>query len=122
MPHNSTQVYCKVHGEYTFSRMVSIADLISKSELKVTQVIVGIVMETTGIVTRVPGYDFKLTIHIVTKDENLLSKHEVIIPSNGLTLAEFRLQYIGKYVLTVQDEQGRAIPPIPGRCFWWEKR
>ena len=102
--------------------MASISELIARSGLKATQIIVGLVVETTGIVTRVPGYDFKVTIHILTKDENVLSRHYIMIPACGQTLAEFRFNYIGRYVLTVQDDQGRATWPIKGRCLWREKR
>lgn len=76
----------------------------------------------SSVVTRMPGYDFKLTMHILSKDENLLSWHDVYIPSNGLTLADFRFKYMGKRVLTVCDDQGRGIEPIIGRCLWQEKR
>lgn len=103
-------------------KMASVERLIANSGLRVTQIVVGIVVETTGVVTRVPGYDFKLTVHTSTKDEDVLFRHNILVPANGLTLAEFRFAYIGKHVLTVKDEHGRAISPIKGRCFWKEKR
>lgn len=104
------------------NNMASVGDLVATSGLKATQIVVGMVMETTGIVTDMPGYDFKVTVHTVSKDDNVLAQHHIIVPSDGLTLAEFRLEYVGKSILTVQDEHGRAITPVKGRCFWREKR
>lgn len=102
--------------------MGPVADMVSRSGLQVTHVIVGMVIDTTGVVTKMPGYDFKVIILVLTKDENVLSRHEIIISSDGISLAEFRMNYIGRYVLTVRDEQGRATPLVKGRCSWQEKR
>lgn len=99
----------------------SVSEFIKKSGLKVTQIIIGMVMDV-GIVTQMPGYDFRLSIHILTQEENVSSRHQVVIAANGQSMAEVKMNYVGKYVFTVKDEQGRATQPIKGRCRWQEKR
>lgn len=98
-----------------------IAEYIEQSGLEVSQIIVGMVMNIS-IVTQMPGYDFKLTVHILTQEENVVSSHDVIIAANGQTMADARMAYVGKYVFTVQDELGRSATPLRGRCQWQEKR
>lgn len=99
----------------------AISELISASGLDIKEVIVGLVMEME-VVTQMPGYDFKVTIHTLAKDEHLLSRHHVILPARGQSLAEFRAEYMGKYAITVADSEHRANVLIKGRCSWEEKR
>lgn len=98
-----------------------VTEYINMSGLDISQMIVGMVMDVS-IVTQTPGYDFKLTVHILTQEENVVSTHSVVIPSNGITMADTRTKYLGKYIFTVQDKLGRAATPLQGRCHWQEKR
>lgn len=101
--------------------MSELLELVKGSELRVCDVVVGMVTQV-GVITNIPGYDLQLTVQVITQEEALVRSHTVVIPAEGQTAAELRASLIGKHVLTVKDNMDRALHPIRGRCYWSEKR
>ena len=69
--------------------MTALSELVRSCGVQVHEIVVGMAMEIR-VVTQEPGSDFELSIHVVTKEEHLVSTHTVNIPCNGRTLTDMR--------------------------------
>lgn len=87
----------------------------------VSEVVLGMVIDIK-VVTDEPGYDFRILVHHMTKDENIVSKHYVFIAANGQTMDDVKRDIFGKFILLAVDEHGHGTPPEKGRLQWNSER
>lgn len=90
-------------------------------KLDVTELVVGMLVDAK-VVTHVPGYDYKFTIHSMTKDEKITSIHEVIVSADGHSINDIKQDWFGKFVLTAKDAVGRGVQPKRGKLVWSHDR
>lgn len=89
----------------------------NRDKLNVTEIVVGMLVDAK-VVTHVPGYDYKFTIHSMTKDEQVTSTHEVLVPADGQSINDIKQDWFGKIVLTAKDAVGRGVQPRRGKLVW----
>lgn len=85
--------------------------------LEPSEVVIGMVVRAS-VVTDIPSSDFRLLLHCMTKEEQVMSEHEVAVPANGMSLNDIKQGLYGKYVMVIKDELGRGTAPIRGKLQW----
>lgn len=105
---------------YTAIRKMSFIKKV-ESSLQISQIVMGMVVDMK-VVTDELGYDFKLTVHTLTKDEIVVNKHEVFITADGQSLNDLKLNLYGKFILCAVDAHERGTTPIRGRLEWTTQR
>ena len=110
----------RVEGYSSANRKMSFVKHI-KSSLEISQIVLGMVVDIK-VVTDEHGYDFKLTVHTLTKDEKVVNKHEVFITADGQSLNDLKLNTYGKFILCAMDEHGRGSTLMRGRLEWTVQR